>query len=957
MDWQARWIWIAGEDAPRNFHLCARRSFQVASDLARATLSITADSRYVLYLNGERLGRGPVRSFPSHQRYDVYDVGTRLQPGRNVLAVLVRHFGESTFQYILGRGGLLAQLDLTYADGHTEAVITDHRWRVCEHRGYAVDAPRLSVQQDFEEQFDAAAEPRDWTTAGYDDSGWLDAVEVGPAETGPWSGLAPRDIPFLTEDPVVPVSVLRTRAVRPPALAAAVDYRITLMPGIQDSNRHETDGLLATVIRTDRPQQVTIHRHWGLNFPVRLDGRDIDVRREDVTLPLDAGDHLLLIDVSGTHHLKQCTVVVDGEDPAALSFRSLPGLPAELPWATAGPFGGDAAVRTAIWNCGTPEAVRPHLRWFQPVPKPYYTHQPIAAITTFQREMPSARPQVENAELLCALSDDVTTVFPASERADTELLIDFGREIVGFLDFEIEAPAGAVLDFNLFEAIEDGRIHYTEGLNNALRYVAREGWQRYTAIGRRGFRYALLTVRNPHGPVRIRHLSCLLNTYPLAERGAFLCSDPLLNQIWEMSRYTARLCSEDTFVDCPAYEQTYWVGDARNGALITYAGYGDLSLARRCWLLAAESLARSPLVESQVPSGWQNILTAWSLLWVLACEEFYQYSGDLDFVRQIYPAVRQQAENIWRMLNEDGLLEIEAWNMLDWAPMDTPWEGVVTHQNAWLVEALRRTARLADLLGEAEDVRRYREMAEALKAAINAHLWSEEHQAYIDCIRADGTRSPVISQQTNTVIYLCDVATAERRPLIERYLKDAPEGWVHIGSPFMMFFTFEALAKQGDFEGILEITRQRWGEMLDKGATTCWETFPGFDPRWWTRSHCHAWSAAPTYFLSTYQLGVRPLSPGFGRALIAPIPAGLTWARGRLPTPHGEISVHWEQDEGRFDLVAGLPQGVKARLRLPDLVPAGATVEVVGAGLATREPAGWEVEAPDGSRVTIHARW
>ncbi len=957
MDWQARWIWIDGEAAPRNFRLCARRSFEVAPGLAQATLAITADSRYVLYLNGERLGRGPVRSFPSNYRYDVYDVTARLRPGRNVIAVLVHHFGESTFQYILGRGGLLAQLDLTYPDGQRTVIATDHRWRVRPHDGYAVDAPRLSVQLDFEEQFDAAAEPQGWVAVDYDDSGWLDALELGPVGMAPWTRLSPRDIPFLTEEPVVPVHVHWARAVRPPALAAAVDYRATLAPQDKSSNFIHLEGILATVVHTERPQQVTIRQHWGLQFPVRLDGRDLDVRHGDVSIPLDAGDHLLLIDVTGTYHLNQCTVVIDGEEPAALSFRALPGLPQELPWATAGPFDGDKTAREAIWSCASPEAIRAHIRWLQPIPHPYFTHQPVAAITTLQRPAPEAIPDVADPEALCALNDNVTTVSPAPEGADTELLIDFGRELVGFLEFEIEAPAGAILDFNLFEAVEEGRIHYTERLNNALRYRARAGWQRYTAMGRRGFRYALLTVRNPQGPVRIRRLTCLLNTYPLTERGAFQCSDALLNQVWAMSRYTTRLCAEDTFVDCPAYEQTFWVGDARNEALITYAGYGDLELARRCWLLAAESLGRSPLVESQVPSGWQDVLTAWALLWVLACEEFYQFSGDLEFVRQIYPAVRQQAENVLGMLNADGLLEIEAWNMLDWAPMDTPRAGVITHQNAWLVEALRRTARLAELLDETADARRYREAAEALKAAINAHLWSDAHQAYIDSIHADGTRSKVVSQQTNTVIYLCDVATPERLPIIERYVKDVPEGWVRIGSPFMMFFTFEALVKLGDFDSMLAIMRERWGEMLDKGATTCWETFPGFDPRWWTRSHCHAWSAAPTYFLSTYQLGVRPLTPGFRRALIAPVPAGLTWARGRVPTPHGEIVVDWEQSAGRFALTVSLPSEVAGLIRLPDFVPQAAQVDVTGAAPAVWADAGWEVEARPGTEATVVARW
>ncbi|HEY65698.1 MAG TPA: alpha-L-rhamnosidase, partial [Caldilineae bacterium] len=83
----------------------------------------------------------------------------------------------------------------------------------------------------------------------------------------------------------------------------------------------------------------------------------------------------------------------------------------------------------------------------------------------------------------------------------------------------------------------------------------------------------------------------------------------------------------------------------------------------------------------------------------------------------------------------------------------------------------------------------------------------------------------------------------------------------------------------------------------------------------------------------------------------------LTWARGRFPTPHGEIAVAWERSEGRFELTVGLPQGVEALVRLPDLVPDEATVEVLGAGPAVWTPAGWEVEAPAGGELTVRARW
>ena len=136
----------------------------------------------------------------------------------------------------------------------------------------------------------------------------------------------------------------------------------------------------------------------------------------------------------------------------------------------------------------------------------------------------------------------------------------------------------------------------------------------------------------------------------------------------------------------------------------------------------------------------------------------------------------------------------------------------------------------------------------------------------------------------------------------------------------MMYFVFEALARMGEFEKILELTRTHWGFMLDQGATTCWETFPN-KRTVWTRSHCHAWSAAPTYFLSAYQLGVRPLGPGFRTALIAPVPAGLAWARGRIPTPHGVISVAWQRSDERFNMTLDIPEGVRAEIEIPPAFP------------------------------------
>jgi hypothetical protein len=961
--WRAKWIWISeAEEDARNVYVYARKVFEAPGDIDSAFLRITADARYVLFVNGQRVGNGPIRGWQSSWFYDVYDVKPYLKPGaKNAIAVIVWQPGESNFQYPLGRGGLLAQLDVKTESGREVTVATDRTWKVAASPAYDRRTPRISCQQGFVEHYDSSKDP-EWKSSDFDDSSWQNAVEIGDAAADPWTSLRERPIPFLTSEPVYPARVLRARLVKPPEAVFSFDVRRSLALKDRSSNRISVAALALTVVRAPEAKEVKVVGsipYWGGQLRVRVNGEDAPVEGGLARLKLKKGDNLVVFDISGSYHDWWFTTVWDGD---GLEFRNPLG-ERETPWAVAGPFGSSEDLDfKKVWDAKTPEEVReaPSVR---PVKLEHAASDHVAAKVAFAKEIPG-KPAVEDVEYLCAPNENVAVVRPP-ESGDVEVLIDFGREVVGFIDFAVEAPEGVVLDFYGFEAVhprEDGgfEIQHTFGLlNNVLRYVTREGWQSYTSVVRRGFRYLILTVRFPKGekrPVRIKYVRCLLNTYPYEEVGEFACSDWKLNRIWEVCRYTLRLCSEDTFVDCPAYEQTFWVGDARHEALVAYATYGGYALARRCWLLAGESLSRSPLVESHAPSGWQNVLTAWALLWVWACEEYYRYAGDGEFLKEIYPYVSKQMRNIAeKFIRGDGLFEIEAWNMLDWAPMDTPSRGVVAHQNAMLVEAYRRAARMARLVGREDEAEEFERIAERVKQAVNRLLWDERRKAYVDALYPDGARSKVFSLQTQTMIYLCGVAEGERREIVRKHLYEWPEDFVKFGSPFALGFLLEAYARDGEIQKALDVIRREWGAMLDYGATTVWETLT---PR--TRSHCHAWGALPAFILSGYVLGVRPRGTVADGVVVAPEPADLTWARGRFPTPKGAVEVRWSRGGRSFKLWVQLPEGLEGEAVLPSLVPPTAKVDArADARLleAVFEEGRWKVKMPAGSRVCIEASW
>ncbi|WP_256758851.1 family 78 glycoside hydrolase catalytic domain [Cohnella sp. WQ 127256] len=951
MSWKAAWIWGDGEVSPRNEWRCFRKTFDIPMEGAGdATLRITADSRYVLYVNGTQLGRGPVRSWPFEQAYDTYDVGHLLKPGeKNTIAVLVMHFGVSTFYYIRGRGGLLAQLDF---GSDTVSVSTDATWITSKHLGQHPRSPRMSCQQAFAEYVDASSWDQNWIQPDYDDSEWLNATALGPVGMEPWTKLKPRDIPMLTEEIVYPVRVESLAKVKSFNLSTAIDVRSVLVEGSEDhANVVQFTGYVATSIRTSHAGQATLGflacgeclQGFSLNGEIVDIGQFYGVDPERyLDVELLEGDNLLLIDVSSKVHTGKLQIGVYAEESMKLEFVSpLPPLvePEQSAFYAVGPF--DSVVlldhqtnrevdteqveyKAVLESVKRAEHLENYSHWLRPIELKHVSEADVFSLCVWKKDnVKLAVPaQLQNV-ILPSVEAGVVPVF---EGFDTEILLDFGKEYSGYLSFEVEATEGTILDWYGFEYMSGEYRQEMYGLDHTLRYVCRAGRQKYSTPIRRGFRYLALTVRNAATPVHIYGITFAQSNYPVAEVGRFECSDPLLNDIWEISRHTTKLCMEDTFVDCPAFEQVFWVGDSRNEALVSNYLYGVQDILKRCLRLVPGSKHQTPLYADQVPSGWSSVIPNWTFFWAIACYEYYEQTDDKAFAVEMYDHIRFTMEHYLQKIDKSGLFNVKGWNLLDWSPIDQPNDGIVTHQNTFLVQTLRVTAKMGTLAGDIEGATRFNEAAERLAVAINEQLWDEEKQAYIDCIHADGRRSNVISMQTQVVASLTGVAQGERKQVIDRYLLNPPSHFVQIGSPFMSFFYYEALANVGGVGLILDDIRKNYGNMIEHGATTCWEQYPNFaenraNPDMLTRSHCHAWSSAPAYFLGREALGVRSLAPGWSVVEIAPVPSELAWARGSVPHPAGgRIDVSWKADESRrkIELIVSYPSDVTVRIKLPD---------------------------------------
>ena len=947
IQWQTNWIWNDGEASPRNEWWCFRTTLELSDNgWNEANFSLTADSRYVLYVNGQHVGRGPVRSWPFEQAYDTYNIVHLLKPGRNTIAVMVMHFGVSTFYYIKGRGGLLAQLELADQGKIIETYGTDTHWKVSRHWGQDSRSPRMSCQQGFAERIDARLWDLEWIQGDYDDSTWSHATIIGPVSMAPWTELKPRDIPFLTEELVWPVRVEALAKVKPIAWSTTIDVRNHMVPdSIEHANLVGYVGYVVTNIRVTEsvkailgfPNASANFRACSLNgtwyLPEQFTGEQPE-RYLDVQLT--EGDNLLIIDVSGMDHGRGLHIGLDCDLPFTLvspiddstvgsafvaigpfkSFMVLDHQPGDNDLFS--PATEDHEVSNEIDRTKFPteEVYRAYLEvksfascsdlsrvasWVHPISSALVSRDSIFSLCVWKKESVSASIPMSLQQVVIA--DSLPGIIPLYDQAETEFIIDFGKELTGYITFECEANDGTMLDFYGFEYMRDGWRQDTFDLDNTIRYTCREGRQVYTSPVRRGLRYLMVTVREAKRPVKLFGVQMMQSNYPVAEIGRFQCSDSLLNDIWGISRHTTRLCMEDTFVDCPAYEQVFWVGDSRNEALVNYYVFGATPIVKRCLRLVPGSKGQTPLYVDQVPSGWSSVIPNWTFFWAMACSEYYEHTADTAFAVEMWPHVQTTLDCYLEKLDERGLLFIRGWNLLDWAPIDQPNDGVVTHQNLFLVKTLRAAANLAKAAGFAQEGMLYQAASERLSSAINQHLWSEERLAYLDCIHSDGRRSKIFSMQTQVVAYLCEVADGDRAKQIEQYLLKSPLDFVQIGSPFMSFFYYEALAKMGCYNLMLDDIRLNFGQMIQYDATTCWEMYPNFmenraNPNMLSRSHCHAWSAAPGYFLGAHVLGVRSGDLGWRKVIVEPQIADLTWARGTVPLPEeGRVDVSWRVTE------------------------------------------------------------
>jgi len=524
--------------------------------------------------------------------------------------------------------------------------------------------------------------------------------------------------------------------------------------------------------------------------------------------------------------------------------------------------------------------------------------------------------KVESAENL--LEDGGVTIMQSSlnhQNLDFDgiyspaIVLDFGCVISAYAKISLKGAAGSTIDVGYAERLIDGNFNISMECEFADRYILKDGEQVFESFSWKSFRYLKIRFLSCFEPVTIDSIQAVITTYPYEEKGSFNSGDKLLNSVFEISRDTLQLCSNEFLMDTPWREQAQWLGDV---ALVTvpaiYSCYGDTKLARKFYFQAGQNQHPTGMISNisnTVNHDWMHAIPDYSLWWVQGLWEHYLYTADEEIIHYLYPQISRILYAHLDYMNDDGLIENMAyWPFIDWADVEK--QGICSTYNAIFYETLKSWGKIAGFKGDKYTVELTERLMRNMKSNFHKKLFDEKRECYADA-NIDGTLSDKISEHGNiTPIFagLCDNELSQK--IIDKVFLEKNDLKFTEAQPFYMAVVLRALNQTGQFSLALDLIRKRWGNrMVKKGATSTYEewyqngswrdgSFKGF-----LRTHSHAWSAYPADFLIRRLIGLEILESGCKKIKLSPEKTDFDY-NVIFPTPLGEINVDYS--DGKINI-------------------------------------------------------
>ncbi|WP_350001148.1 family 78 glycoside hydrolase catalytic domain [Pseudarthrobacter sp. WHRI 8279] len=521
-------------------------------------------------------------------------------------------------------------------------------------------------------------------------------------------------------------------------------------------------------------------------------------------------------------------------------------------------------------------------------------------------------------------------------------LVDFGQNLVGWLRFTVQGEAGQTITVRHAEVLEDGELG-VRPLRSAKAtdtFILSGGEDFFEPTKTfHGFRYA--EISGWPGTLTEDSLEAVVVHSDLERTGTFECSNELVNKLHRNIVWGLRGNFLDLPTDCPQRDERLgWTGDIAVFAP-TAAFLYDVKGFLQDWLLdlAAEQKAADGLVPITVPDALKycpqppefpspESSALWSEASVWVPWALWEAYGDRTVLENQYESMASHTRRVEGLLSDTGLWDT-GFQFGDWldpdAEPDKPWDakadtGVVATTCMFRTASI--TARTARLLGRQSDAEYFEQLSARVQASFLEHYVSGDGTIHSDCttVYALAIAFGILPSREHV-----DFAGERLAELVRKNDYRVSTGFA--GTPFITHALTDTGHADEAYRLLLEEGCPSWLYPVTMGATTVWERWDSMlpdgtiNPGEMTSFNHYALGAVADWMHKTVG-GIKPLAPGYGKVLIAPVPGqGIDWAKTSLKTPYGTIRVEWRLDDGAFHLEATVPQGVEADVVLPDGEP------------------------------------
>jgi alpha-L-rhamnosidase len=298
---------------------------------------------------------------------------------------------------------------------------------------------------------------------------------------------------------------------------------------------------------------------------------------------------------------------------------------------------------------------------------------------------------------------------------------------------------------------------------------------------------------------------------------------------------------------------------------------------------------------------------SWESAFLTTQYYLYLYYNDTDIIKELYALDNQWMDKAARIHPEgmvhQGLSDHES---LEPVPVELIGTG-------HYLQCARIMETFAEVMGDQANKEKYGQLARRLKEQIKAEFW-------------DKPVTGKINRQTlfSTLLYHDVIPAGEIEAAKDSLLnavQNGPSGHFYTGI-FGTKYILEMLSEHVSPDAVFDIVNSTeypgWGFMIDRGATTIWETWKESDN---TYSNCHPMFGTVTEWYYRWLGGIRPDPdhPGFEEFVLAPAtPEGLESVRSAYHSPLGTIVSNWRKEStGSYQYEMTVPEGSAANVRLP----------------------------------------